>query len=737
MRIEVEGEANRLDQFLADLKTEPPPLARIDDLIWEPRPSRGDGEFRIEESTIDTGGPIVISPDAATCDACLAELFDSSDRRYRYPFLNCTHCGPRLTIVLGAPYDRERTTMVGFVMCAACRAEYEDPADRRFHAQPIACPACGPCLTSRDGKGRPVQAADPVRWFAEAIRDGRIGAMKGLGGYHLVCDAYNPVAVAELRRRKHREEKAFALMVRDLPAAEELCEISAAEQKLLTSRTRPIVLLARRASHAVDGVAPGNPLLGLMLPYTPLHHLLLSELDGLPLVMSSGNRSDEPIAFEEPDVFERLNGIADVFLTHDRPIHLRCDDSVTRVIGGFESPLRRSRGYAPQPIRLTVECPEVILAVGGQLKGTFGFGRGKQAILSHHLGDLDHFEAFRAFEKDVALYERLFKLRPRWIAHDLHPDYTSTAYARSRAAAEGISLLPIQHHQAHVASCMTEHGLDGPVIGVSFDGTGYGTDGRIWGGEFFVGDMSSFQRMAHLRYVQLPGGDRAVREPWRMALAHLADAGASCAEFRRRLDTVAMRVVERMLERRFNAPLTSSAGRLFDAVASLMGVRDVVSFEGQAAIQLEWLASQATDEHGEYPFEFEPQSPETSDPLLIDTRPLIRAIARDVTEGIAPPTIARRFHNTVAAIVVAVCCRIGEAMGVRNVVLSGGVFMNALLGTEVERRLKIAKYSVFRQKLVPCNDGGISLGQLAMAARHINSVHPIQEVSCAWEFLAR
>lgn len=724
VRIEIEGEPQALDRFISDLTVRPPPLARIDDVNWEPRPIRGDRDFHIEHSAVDRHADVVISPDAATCDACLAELFDPSNRRYRYPFLNCTDCGPRLTIVTGAPYDRERTTMAQFEMCAACRSEYENPLDRRFHAQPTACPCCGPRLSAADSQGRRVEMEDPLRWFIDALRAGRIGAMKGLGGYHLVCDARSDLAVAELRQRKHRDEKPFAVMVGNLKAAESLCEIAPAERELLASSRRPIVLLRKRAPSGVaEAVAPGNPMLGVMLPYTPLHHLLMREVN-VPLVMTSGNRSDEPIATGEPEVFERLSGIADLFLTHDRPIHVRCDDSVTRMMGAAESPIRRSRGYAPQPIRLPMSCNVPILAVGGQLKGTFALGRDRQATLSHHLGDLDHFEAFRAFERDVALYERLLVVRPQCIAHDLHPDYASTRYAQKRAVAESIGVLPVQHHHAHMASCMAEHGIDEPVIGVSFDGAGFGTDGAIWGSEFLIGDYTGFRRAAHLRYVLMPGGEKAVKEPWRMALAHLNDAGVESTPFLQRINAAAVRTARRMIERRFNAPPTSSAGRLFDAAAALVGLRDHVSFEGQAAMELEWLAS-GMPRDGAYSFDISeiPDGAAAGGPasLIIDTRPLIRDIVRDVDRNISAKMIARRFQTTLVELIAVTCQKLRERTRLSKVVLSGGVFMNALLAREVEDRLNAEGFLALRHQTVPPNDGGLSLGQLAIAARQFKA----------------
>ena len=713
--IEVEGEARSLESFLKELTTKPPPLARIDTLSWERQKAQGDQHFRILPSEAGTASPIFISPDVATCGDCLAELFDPSDRRFGYPFLNCTNCGPRLTIITGAPYDRERTTMASFRMCAACRIEYEDPTDRRFHAQPTACPACGPALRLLDADGHAIETSDPLGEFVAALSGGRIGAMKGLGGYHLICDARSDIAVSELRKRKHRDEKPFALMVQDVAAVEALCQILPAEKELLLSWHRPIVLLRKRSSAGVaEGVVGRNPLLGVMLPYTPLHHLLLRALGGMPLVMTSGNRSDEPIVYEDREAFRRLAGIGDLFLTHDRPIHVRCEDSVTRVVGGLELPLRRSRGYAPRPIALPLECPRPILAVGGQFKGTFALGRGRHAFLSHHLGDLDHYEAYRAFAKDIDLYQQLFGIQPEVIAHDLHPDYASTRYALERT---GVTLVAVQHHHAHVASCMAENGLNEPVIGVAFDGTGFGTDGAIWGGEFLVGDYRQFRRAGHLRYVGMPGGAQAIREPWRMAVAHLVDAGLSPFAFLG--SEAAIRLVEKMLSRGFNTPMTSSAGRLFDAVAALAGVRGGVSYEGQAAIELEWLATGVAPD-GVYPFDLAEtwggDPPEST--LLVDLRPLIRAVAQDASQGIAAALVGRRFHSTLVELIATVCDRLRRTTGLGAVALSGGVFMNALLTSEVTTRLSAEGFRVYRHRLVPPNDGGSSLGQLAIAAHH-------------------
>jgi hydrogenase maturation protein HypF len=712
LRIEVEGENSSLDHFLSELTERRPPLALIQEVSWTPQPARGEREFRIESSEDDRAGAIFLSPDVAVCAACLAELLDPADRRHLYPFLNCTNCGPRLTIITGAPYDRPRTTMAAFPMCPGCRAEYDDPRDRRFHAQPTACAACGPHLQALDEAGRPVQTPDPLAYFAAGLRDGKIGAVKGLGGYHLACDARNAAAVAELRRRKHRDEKPFAVMVADVAAAAEVADLGPTERELLISPRAPIVLLKKRGRDLLaDEIAPGNPWLGVMLPYTPLHHLLLRAVGGIPLVMTSGNRSDEPIAYQD-DAPQQLAGIADLFLTHDRPIHVRCDDSVTRVLDGQEMPLRRSRGYAPRPVELPFPCPRPLLAVGGQLKATFALGRGWQAFLSHHLGDLDHFDAFRAFEKDVALYQQLFAVTPEVLVRDLHPDYATSRYAEERAARMGTEVHTVQHHHAHMASCMAEHGLTGPVLGVTFDGTGYGTDGAIWGGEFLVGDCRTLRRGAHLRYVGMPGGDQAIREPWRMAAAHLADASVESAPPARVLP-LEWRTIQRMIERRFNAPLTSSAGRLFDAVAALAGVRDRVSYEGQAAVELEWLAS-GVGTDGAYPFDL--THAEEQGPIVIDTRPLIRAVADEAARKIGAALIARRFHSTMVEIIATVCGRLRQATGIEKVVLSGGVFLNVLLTSEATAKLTGDGFRVYRHRLVPPNDGGLSLGQLAVAA---------------------
>ena len=714
--IEIEGEAEALERFVATLAARRPPHARVDAMDARGCAPRGERTFSIAASTQTDAGPVTVSPDLATCDACLAELWDPAERRYRYPFTTCAHCGPRLTIVRETSYDRPHTTMAPFAMCADCRREYEDPRDRRFHAQSIACPACGPRLRLADARGVVLATADPLGHAVSALRAGRIVAVKGLGGYHLVCDAGDEAAVATLRRRKARDEKPFAVMVPDLDAAAALCELSEAERDVLRSAARPIVLARRRHSDAItDAVAPGTAWLGLLLPYTPLHHLLLRDMANRPLVMTSANRSDEPIVHDDADAVDRLGGVVDFVLAHDRPIHLRSDDSVVRVVHGEVLPVRRARGEVPAACRLPAPLARPTLALGGHLKATVALGDGRHAVPSHHLGDLDDYATYRAWVAAIEHYERLFRIVPQRLVHDLHPDYASTRYAYERARATGIELLAVQHHHAHMASCMAEHGLVAPAIGVCFDGAGWGDDGTVWGGEFLLGDARAVRRVAHLRRVPMPGGEAAVREPWRMAAAHLRDAGESIDDsaLARRIDPSTRRGVATMLERGFNAPLTSSVGRLFDAVAALSGFRGRTGFEGQAAMAVESLAT-GVPADGAYPFEL----PAGDGALVVDTRPLIQAIARDTRQGAAPATIARRFHSTLVDAVEAVCGRLRVRSGIETVVLSGGVFVNALLSAEVTERLARAGFRVHRHRAMPPNDGGLCLGQLAIAAAH-------------------
>lgn len=719
--IEVEGAAGALDRFERDLVARAPAAAAIEACTSVPCPARGEAGFRIEASDLTAGLPPRIPPDAATCAGCLHELFEPSNRRYLYPFITCAACGPRLTIITGAPYDRERTTMAAFAMCAACRGEYEDPRDRRFHAESIACAACGPRVTLHDRAGAAV-AGDPFLAVAAALAAGGIAAIKGLGGYHLACDAANAAAVGELRLRKHRDEKPFAVMFASLDDIAACCAAGPGERELLASAARPVVLLRRRDAPA-SGVpapcaetAPASGLVGAMLPSTPVHYLLMRAARR-PLVMTSGNRSDEPMAIDDADARARLAGIADLFLANDRPIRVRCDDGVSRVAGGAELPIRRSRGQAPRPLRLPAACVRPVLAAGGHLKNTFALASGRDAFISHHIGDLDEYSAHAAFRGDIALYEQLFGISPRVIAHDLHPDYESTRYAIARARREGLETLAVQHHHAHVASCMAEHGLSEPVIGVAFDGSGYGGDGTVWGGEFLVGDARAVRRAAHLRTVPLPGGEQAVKEPWRMAVSHLLDAGEA-------IDGMApgsggareLRLIGRMIEQGVNAPLTSSAGRLFDAIAALAGLRMRMSFEGQAAMELESLAAGKPDSG--YPHAIDEGAPENTPGMIpvLDTRPMIQAAAADARRRAGPGTIARRFHAGLAAAICAMCSRLRDQTALADVVLTGGVFLNAVLTLDCERQLTLMGFRVYRHRLVPPNDGGLSLGQLYAAA---------------------
>ena len=720
---EVEGSAEAVGSFLARLEQQAPPLARIERVSIRSLGPTGDSEFLIVPS--QSGGPrrALIAPDTATCADCLREMADPADRRYRYPFINCTNCGPRFTIVRDVPYDRRLTTMAGFELCALCAAEYHDPGDRRFHAQPVCCPACGPRLLLTDARGTSLvpDGADPVTAAARLLLAGQIVAVKGLGGYHLTIDGGNAAAGAVLRARKHREEKPFAVMVPDIAAARALCEVSDTAERLLTSGRRPIVLLPRKpeADRLIGpAVAPGNRHLGLLLPYTPVHHLLL-EAVARPLVATSGNVSDEPIAFADADARERLAPIADAFLMHDRAIHIRTDDSVVRAVGGREVVLRRSRGYAPEPVSLAAPLPRPVLACGAELKNTFCLARDHRAFLSHHIGDLENAETLRSFTEGIEHFRRLFDIEPQVVAHDLHPEYLSTKYA---VGLDGVELVGVQHHHAHIASCLADNGEAGPVIGVAFDGTGYGPDGTIWGGEFLVADLASYQRCGHLEPLPLPGGAAAIRQPWRMAAVYLAAAypdGLPGGLAVRERNTRAWAAVGSMAARGINAPLTSSAGRLFDAVSALLGVRDEICYEGQAAIELEQLADPA--EQGCYHAGLVDDSSSAQGagrpwaPLRVRGADFIRSAADDLTAGTAVPVVAGRFHNGVAAAIVAVCCRLRERTGLEVVALSGGVFQNVLLSERTVAGLEVAGFRVLVHSRLPCNDGGISLGQAAIA----------------------
>ena len=796
VHIQVEGPVESLDLFLRGLREEAPPLSVIEAMTWRSLAPLGERDFRIEESRVGTGRQALISPDVATCEECLRELFDHADRRYRYPFINCTSCGPRFTITRSVPYDRAMTTMADFIMCPACHREYDDPGDRRFHAQPNACPRCGPRVQLLDGSGREVSSAagDPLRETARLLRGGAIVAIKGLGGYHLACDPFNREAVGALRNRKARQDKPFALMARDLAQARALCDVGPEEEALLAAPARPIVLLERRGTDGVaEDVAPRQRSLGIMLAYTPLHHLLLHDAGG-PLVMTSGNRSDEPIAYRDDEALAQLGRIADYFLVHDRPIHMRCDDTVTRVIDGEAYFIRRSRGYAPAPLGMARSSDDVrevaqfpkgdragvsteadrrvgragraptrgarterltprwntqrvpgnsrdeaqrvpgsshvgsgsyfcrqVLACGGELKNTFCLARGQHAFLSHHIGDLENYETLRSFREGVEHYCRLFDVRPELVAYDLHPEYLSSKYARELEDS-GLPAVGVQHHHAHVASCLADNGIpDGErVIGVALDGTGYGTDGAIWGGEFLEGSIrGGFVRRAHLAYIPLPGGQAAIRQPWRMAVSYLLALYGESDVLDLPLPAVRwagerkVRLIGQMVRAGINSPPTSSAGRLFDAVAALLGVpgSGQTTYEGQAAVELELVADESAADRASYPFHLR----EGGEGWVVETGPIVAGVVEDLLAGRPAGEVALRFHGTVAEVVVAGCERIRWEGGVDAVALSGGTFQNRLLLRQSVSRLRERGFSVYAHRRVPSNDGGLALGQAVLA----------------------
>jgi hydrogenase maturation protein HypF len=717
--IEVEGPHSTLERFRERIVADRPPRAIVQSVETEWLPAAGFTGFEIRHSDEAGERTALVLPDLATCPECLAEVLDPAERRHGYPFTNCTNCGPRFTILRELPYDRPNTSMLGFILCPACRTEYQEPRDRRFHAQPIACPACGPVLGLWDADGAKVASRETaLAGAARALADGRIVAVKGLGGFHLMCDARDDAAVARLRERKLRLGKPLALMVRDLGQARELCEVSELAAEHLVSAEAPILLLPRRASAPVAaGVAPGNPYLGVMLPSTPLHHLLLRAC-GFPLVATSGNLSDEPICTNEYRALARLGAIADLFLVHDRAIERHVDDSVAWITAGRLRLLRRARGWAPLPVTVKRELP-VILGVGAHLKNTVALSVGRQVFISQHIGDLETEEAMAAFERVIADLQRLYDVRPVAIAHDLHPDYLSTRWAL--AAPGGARRIGVQHHHAHLAACLAENGVEGRALGVTWDGTGYGTDGTVWGGEFLLGDASGFERVAHLRPFRLPGGEAAVREPRRSALgllwevhgeAALAGDGPGAV---RLFDGAELQVLGRMLGRGLNSPVTTSMGRLFDAVAALVGLPPSVTFEGEAAMALEWLADPA--ERGAYPVDSLPGAAPAGmrAPLVLDWGPLLEAVLEDLRRGVPRGIVSARFHNALVRAAVDVAAAVGE----ERVALSGGCFQNRLLTERLAAALGRAGHTVLLHALVPPNDGGVSLGQVAVAAAQL------------------
>jgi hydrogenase maturation protein HypF len=681
---EAEGEPEAVQTFLSEIVSEAPPLAWVLEMQAADLEPLGEEGFEIRASAAETGEFALVSADVATCDACIADFTDPANRRFGYPFTNCTNCGPRYSIIRDIPYDRPLTTMAVFRMCPDCQREYDDPRDRRFHAQPNACAVCGPSLSAT------------IEEAQRRLAAGEIVAIRGLGGFHLACDARNEAAVRRLRERKRRSDKPFALMARDIDAIEAICEVCEDDRRALLSPRRPIVILPRRAEVALpEAIAPGNRTLGVMLPYAPLHHLLVEDI----LVMTSGNLSEEPIVVSNQEACERLKGVAEWFLFHDREIYMRVDDSVVRTFEGTERVMRRSRGYAPEVMDLGRDVPE-LLACGGELKNAFCLTKGRHAILSQHIGDLENYETLVFFEETLANLKKLFRVEPRAVAHDLHPQYLSTKYALEM----DLPKVGVQHHHAHIASCMLENGLDGEVLGVAFDGTGYGTDGAIWGGEFLVAGYGGFERRAHLRYVPLAGGDSAVREPWRLALAYLMDTFGPDVPFAPAPEA-RVRFVRQMIVKGVSTISTSSCGRLFDAVASIIGLQQQVNFEGQAAIELEQIAC---DTDGHYGFELEPD---------VDFRPAIESIVREAAAGVPPGLISARFHNTVARAIIETCRRLRGETKLDRVCLSGGTFQNMRLLKSTVAGLRSTGFEVFLHSRVPPNDGGIALGQAAIASR--------------------
>ena len=711
VHLHVEGTPKTFDSFLKDLPKKCPPLARITEISSNPEPVRDYENFLIAESKKEETIFTLISPDVSVCVDCLGELLDPEDRRYQYPFINCTNCGPRYTIIEHIPYDRPFTSMKSFQMCDDCRSEYEDPTNRRFHAQPNACHACGPHVALYDKHRKRMITPDPIQSVIELLKQGKIVALKGLGGFHLSVDAENGDGVERLRQQKHREEKPFALMSCDVDRVRTFAHIDAEEEKLLTSLERPIVLLKKRQSNSIaEQVAPKNRNFGVMLPYTPLHYLILNhELKAL--VMTSANMSEDPIIIDNEEAFERLSDVADFFLTHNRDIILRSDDSIVKRTAQKTRLIRRSRGYVPTPLLLKAKMPP-ILACGAELKNTICLTRDKEAFLSQHIGDLENFQTYEFFLMTIQHLKKILGINPEIIACDLHPDYMSTRYAEEQ---KDIPLVRVQHHHAHIVGCMAENGLDGEVIGLSFDGTGYGTDGALWGGEVLVCDAEKFKRTASLSYVPMPGSSAAVKEPWRMAVSYLYDAfGPEMWDLDlpliRDIGEEKIRIILDMISKRINAPLTSSLGRLFDGVASILGIRNRVNFEGQAAMELEMMAEGDIQTGYEYTWV-------TKEPLRILPAPIIRGVIRDMAQGLGLPEISSKFHVTLVRLFSDLCEEIRRETGLNQIAMSGGVFQNSILMTDLTKALVLKRFEVFTHSLIPTNDGGICLGQAMVAAR--------------------
>jgi hydrogenase maturation protein HypF len=724
--IEIEGASASLDAFLTRLRSEAPPLSRIDSVTVRDLPPIGDITFRIVASEVLGRVSTGIPADAATCPDCLRELLSPADRRYRYPFLNCTNCGPRYTITRRIPYDRPQTSMARFKMCPACQAEYDDPLNRRFHAQPNACWDCGPQLSLVTADGALIPATDPVAETIARLTSGQILAIKGIGGFHLAVDATNESAVMRLRQRKHRYGKPLAVMVRDLDAVRAICDLTEAEEKLLTTSARPIVLVCRRASSTIaPAVAPGIPWLGLFLPYAPLHHLLFADPRIQALVMTSANLSEEPIAIDNDEACARLADIADAFLVHDREILQRCDDSVTAIVDGAPQFLRRARGLVPLGVPLPLDMPP-LLAVGGHLKNVFALARGRFAYQSQHLGDLENLTGLSFFLESLDHLMRTFEIEPETVVHDLHPGYLSTQWAKQWATERNLRLIAVQHHHAHIAACMAEQAVETETIGLSLDGTGYGTDGRIWGGEVLIARLDGFERFAHLDYVSMPGSEAAIREPWRMAFGHLHHAGFD-------IDSPAIlnllgvkpteaRVLRRMIERQVNTPLTSSCGRLFDAVAAVVLQRTNVDYEAQAAIELEGIAvDEPYDLNADaYAFELFGGNWATREPIRFSATSMWHALISDLRANLPKPRIAAKFHAAIAAAFIRAAIEARTATAIQQVALSGGCMHNRRLARLLRTGLESEGFLVFQHRQVSPGDGGLSYGQAAAAAAILN-----------------
>jgi hydrogenase maturation protein HypF len=715
--IEVEGPGESLDRFSSDLRNSPPPQSRIESISDVSIASKGHTRFEILSSLVKENEYQLVSPDLSTCPECRAEIFNPADRRYHYPFTNCTNCGPRFTIIEDIPYDRPHTTMERFRMCPVCQREYDDPADRRFHAQPNACPVCGPRLEIVDSSGKNVNAEDVITCAAQLLKEGKILAVKGLGGFLLACDASDDTAVRLLRDRKKRSSKPFAVMMKDLDEVKRYCRVKEKEAEALISSSSPIVLLEIIPPTGkwilAPSVAPGLDHLGVMLPYTPLHHLLVQET-GLPLVMTSGNLSEEPIAKDNAEALRRLRGIADYFIVHNRDIYSRYDDSVVTVEQGTTRMVRRARGYAPYPVRLPFQSRPV-LACGGELKNTFCLTRDNHAFVSQHIGDMENEETLEHFENTVRLYEKLFRIQPEILVCDLHPDYLSDRWAEAEAEKHHLPLVRVQHHHAHIVSCMTENGVQSPVIGVALDGTGYGTDGNVWGGEFMVADYCGFQRKAHFEYLPLPGGNAAIQKPYRAAIGYLYALFGSEALSRdlpslKEVDSLEIDLIKQQVDRQINTSFTSSCGRLFDVVSSLLGIRQQVEYEGQAAIDLESaLAHDLVNVL--YPFNIEIEN----GMRIIRIKEMLAEVLGDIRQGVPAANISASFHNTMTRVIISLCRDISLENGIHQVALSGGVFQNRRLLNQVVEGLKEEGLTVLLHRQVPCNDGAISLGQAVIA----------------------